>query len=114
LDELRADRWLLHLTGQQQTAVDNLLLESESVNLFTREWLARVDGQDTTVPAAFEAYVEFCNARGWAALNRNSFGREIGNAVLRVHRLSDRNDIKDDKGKAQRGWKGLMLRENSA
>jgi hypothetical protein len=40
-------------------------------------------------------------------------GREIGNAVLRVHRLSDRNDIKDDKGKAQRGWKGLMLREDS-
>jgi hypothetical protein len=72
-----------------------------------------VDCQETTVPAAFEAYVEFCNARGWAALNRNSFGREIGNSVLRVHQLSDRNDIKDDKGKAQRGWKGLMLLENS-
>ena len=113
LDKLRADGWLLHLTGRQQTTVDNLLLESDSVNLFVRECLARVDCQETTVPAAFEAYVEFCNARGWAALNRNSFGREIGNAVLRIHQLSDRNDIKDDKGKAQRGWKGLMLLENS-
>ena len=64
LDEVRADGWLLHLTGRQQTTVDNLLLESDSVNLFTREWLARVDGQETTVPAAFGAYVEFCNARG--------------------------------------------------
>jgi hypothetical protein len=72
-----------------------------------------VDGHETTVPAALVAYVEFMNERGWAALNRNSFGREIGNSVLRVHQLSDRNDIKDDKGKAQRGWKGLTLRENS-
>ena len=114
LDKLRADDWLLHLTARQQTTVDNLLLESDSVNLFARECLARVDGQETTVPAAFAAYVEFCNARGWAAFNRNGFGREIANAVLRVHRLSDRNDIKDDNGKAQRGWKGLMLLENSA
>jgi phage/plasmid-associated DNA primase len=113
LDKLRADDWLLHLTARQQAKVDSLLLESDSVNLFVRECLARVDGEATTVPVAFEAYVEFCNVRGWAALNRNSFGREIGNAVLRIHQLSDRNDIKDDKGKAQRGWKGLMLPKNS-
>jgi P4 family phage/plasmid primase-like protien len=72
LDNLRADDWLLHLTGRQQTTVDNLLLESDSVNLFVRECLARVDGHETTVPAAFEAYVEFSNERGWEQLNRNS------------------------------------------
>jgi hypothetical protein len=59
LDKLRADGWSLHLTGRQQAAVDNLLLESDSVNLFTRECLASVDGQETTVPAAFQGYVEF-------------------------------------------------------
>jgi P4 family phage/plasmid primase-like protien len=113
LDKLRADDWKLHLTGEQQAAVDNLLLESDGHTLFVREALVRIDGGQFTVPDAFAAYVEFCTRRGWAALTRNKFGQVIGDVVARVHGLTVRHDIPDASGKAQRGWQGLALREKN-
>jgi len=114
LDKVRAAGWQLHLTNQQQRTVDNLLLESDGNSLFVREALIRADGAQLTVPDCFSAYVEFCNRRGWAAQTRNKFGQVVGDEVARVHGLTCRHDILDASGKAQRGWRGLALREKNA
>lgn len=113
LDKLRADGWQLHLSGTQQAAVDNLLLESDSHALFVREEMARTEGGQLTVTECFSAYAEFCNRRGWAALTRNKFGQAAGDVVARVLGLTIRHDIPDANGKAQRGWQGLALREKN-
>ncbi|MHB8523201.1 MAG: phage/plasmid primase, P4 family [Limisphaerales bacterium] len=112
LDKLRADGWQLHLTAAQQGLVNNLLLESDGLTLFVSEALARVEGGRLTVPICFDAYIGFCNERGWTALTRKKFGDLIGDAVTRQHRLTVRHDVRDENGKAQRGWVGLQFREN--
>src|SRR3989442_5418924 len=112
LDKLRADKWKLNLTTDQQAEVDNLLLESDGLTLFAREALTRSQGNQLTVLDCFSAYVEFCNERGWAAVTRKKFGDAIGDIVTREHKVTVRHDIRDARGKAQRGWNGIRLREN--
>lgn len=114
LDKIRADGWQLHLSSGQQKTVDNLLLESDGHNLFVREALTRADGGQLTVQDCFAAYVEFCTARGWTSQTRNKFAQSIGDAVARTFGITVRHDIKDDNGKAQRGWNGLQLCDKNA
>ena len=103
-DKIRADDWQLHLTGAQQSTVDNLLLESDGMTLFVSEALQRTeDNSQLTVNDCFSAYVAFCNERGWQALTRKQFGNGIYDAVTRKHRITDRHDLKP----GGRGWKGL-------
>nr|MBA2733847.1 hypothetical protein [Acidobacteriota bacterium] len=112
LDKLRADGWQLYLSTAQQESVDNLLLESDGHTLFVKEALVRSESQ-LTVPDCFAAYVEYCSDRGWVALSRNKFGQMIGDTVARHYGLTVRHDISDASGKAQRGWRGLSLREKN-
>ena len=111
LDKLRADNWQLVLTAKQQAAVNNLLLESDGHAVFARECLKPDLAQTLTLSDAYGAYVEFCTQRGWAALTRNKFTPAISDEVARQFGITTRNDIPDDKRKAQRGWKGLACIE---
>ncbi len=113
LNKLRADGWQLQLTSQQQAAVDNLLLQSQGHAVFARECLMRARGQGLTIPDCFAAYVQFCSERGWTALTKNKFGSEIRDVIVRQFGVTTRNDIPDDLGKPQRGWRGLALRDNN-
>jgi hypothetical protein len=65
------------------------------------------------VQDCFAAYVEFCTQRGWTSQTRNKFAQLIADAVPRTYRITVRHDIKDDDGKAQRGWHGLQLRDKN-
>jgi putative DNA primase/helicase len=111
LDKIRADGWQLLLTGKQQSAVDNLLLESDGHKVFAREGLRRDAAQTLTVQDCYAAYVEFCNQHGWTALTRNRFTPAIIEDVVRQFGITPRNDILDPNQKSQRGWKGLSLAE---
>jgi P4 family phage/plasmid primase-like protien len=111
LDKIRANGWQLILNSAQQRAVDNLLLESDGDNLFAREALIRAEGEQLIVEDCWCAYVEFCTQRGWKTLLRRDFASRIGDVVVRTHKLTVSHDIKDDRGKSQRGWNGLKLRE---
>jgi hypothetical protein len=53
LKKLRADGWQLHLTTNQQAAVDNLLLESDGITLFVNEALEPSKDSPLTVPDCF-------------------------------------------------------------
>ena len=112
LDKLRADGWQLHLNARQQTVVNNLLLESDSLAVFAREGLRRATGGLLTVSDGFAAYVEFCTEHGWAALPKNKFTSGIADVVVRQFGLTVRHDIPDGGGKPQRGWKALTLVTN--
>ena len=115
LKKLRADGWQLHLTTNQQAAVDNLLLESDGITLFVNEALEPSKDSPLTVPDCFSAYVDFCNNRDWKTLTRRQFGNSIGDAVTRQYGLTVRHDVKTaGDGTAQRGWVGLCVHtENS-
>lgn len=109
LEKIRADGWQLNLTAGQQKLVDDLLLESESHTVFIRESLVREKEAQLTVADCYAGYVESCNERGWRALTRNKFGAAIGDAIVHQFGITPRNDISDDNGKLQRGWKGIRI-----
>lgn len=111
LAKLRADGWQLKLTETQQTAVDNLLLESDSHSLFVTNEIVKSDSCQLTAHECYAAYAEYCNDHGWAAINRNRFSQVVGDVITRQFGKTIRNDIPDPHtGKAQRGWRGLKLR----
>ena len=108
LEMLRADGWTLRLSESQQRTVDDLLMESEADVVFARECLHREEGGSLTVGKCYEAYVRFCNERGWVAMPRKRFSNVIGDTVTRQFGMTMRHDLSDDNGKNQRGWRGLV------
>jgi putative DNA primase/helicase len=113
LEKLRADNWVLRLDAQQQRIVDDLLMESEADVVFARECLRREDSASLTVARCYEAYVTFCNERGWVAMPRKRFSAVIGDTVTRQFGLTVRHDLTDDNGKNQRGWRGLVCADGT-
>jgi hypothetical protein len=57
--------------------------------------------------------VEFCDEHGWRALTRNKFGAVIGDAVAHQFSIPSQDDVADGNSKAQRGWKGIRLKQDS-
>jgi putative DNA primase/helicase len=112
LEKVHADSWQLHLTSAQQQLVDDLLLESDSHTVFVRESLTRDPEAQLTVADCYAGYVEFCDEHGWRALTRNRFGALIGDAVVHQFGITTRHDLEDDNRKAQRGWKGICLKQD--
>jgi P4 family phage/plasmid primase-like protien len=114
---LRSANWQLALSPRQKARVDELLLESDSVNVFFRErCVADSMVAGITVSETYGAYADFCMDRGWNPSDRYQFGREAPDIVQRSFRLVPRHDIKGPDGKSQRGWKTLRLlgREETA
>lgn len=110
LKKLEADGWQLKLNDEQQERADSLLLESDSVRVFTRDMLLKDQGLSVTVSDAFDAYTEYCQERGWMPVPRYDFGGQIEKAVASQYGLALRHDILDfTHYKPQRGWKGLGL-----
>lgn len=111
---LHSANWQLVLSSDQKARVDELLLESDSVNVFFAERCkADSTAEGLTISDAFAAYSDFCADRGWTGLSRNLFGRDCQEIVQRIFRATPRHDIKGVDGKKQRGWKGVRLfREN--
>jgi P4 family phage/plasmid primase-like protien len=110
LEKLRADNWQLNMSPRQAKTVADLLLESDSQNVFVSECLEREGTEGLNVADCYEAYVDFAYQRGWASLPKNKFGPLICDAIVRKFAITQRNDIKDAAGKAQRGWKGVKLK----
>lgn len=107
---LRSGRWQLALSPVQKMRVDELLLESDSVNEFFKDrCLADSTAEGLTITDAFAAYADYCADRGWTGLTRNLFGRDCQEVAQRIFRVTPRHDIKGADGKKQRGWKGFRL-----
>ena len=111
LDALRAANWQLHLNEQQQRRVDNLLLESDSHRVFVAECLMKDTAAHGISKAdVYSAFLEFCDRRGWIAMNKNRFGKLGAEAIAQTYGLAVRNDIESGNGKQNDGWKSLRLK----
>ena len=111
LKKMEADGWQLKLNDEQQARVDSLLLESDSVMVFTRDVFVKDPGLTVTVSDAFDSYTEYCQERGWAPVPRYDFGGQIEKAIAAQYGVALRHDITIlSTYKAQRGWKGLGLK----
>lgn len=108
MDRLRKAGWQIDGNAEQRARVDDLLAESDSVEVFVREALKAHPAGTMTVGEAFARYVNFCGKRGWSTVDRKRFNEKVPDAVARRLHLSIRNDIPDHDGRHQRGWKGVI------
>jgi P4 family phage/plasmid primase-like protien len=102
----------MQLSTSQKDRVQSLLAESDSVCDFVRRGLTKSPDAKCTTEQLLEAYVHYCEARGWVAEGTKIVERELPDAMLDIHRVSKSNDIKlgtsfDEK--AKRGYRGIEI-----
>jgi hypothetical protein len=54
--------------------------------------------------------VDFCDRRGWVAMNKNRFGKLGVEAIAQAFGLAVRGDIQSGSGRHNDGWKCLRLK----
>jgi len=110
LDALRAANWELRLSETQQRRVDDVLLESDSHRVFVSQCLMKdTSALGMTKADVYAAFVEFCDSRGWVAMNKNRFGKLGTEAIAHAFGLAVRGDIQGANVKQNDGWKSLRL-----
>jgi P4 family phage/plasmid primase-like protien len=99
----------MQLDQVQRDRVDSLLSESDSLREFARNGIAPVDDDaSVTTMELVEAYVHFCEARGWNPLPTRKVEGTLPDFIMEIHRKSRRNDIKRG-DKDARGYRGLRI-----
>jgi phage/plasmid-associated DNA primase len=96
------------LTAAQQSKIDRLVSESNSVSEFVRQCVSREAHADVTSDQLVEGYTEFCKGKGWHPLPAHTVEKQLPDAMMQIHHASRRNDIARIYG-AQRGYKGYTL-----
>ncbi|MBN2499547.1 MAG: hypothetical protein JXB38_02205 [Anaerolineales bacterium] len=112
--KIRKNRMVIKLTSDQQKRVDDILLESASVEVFVRECIEEDSESQLTVEQMRAGYLSFCKKRGWRSVPEKEFSSRSEGAVVRELGLPKRHDIIDDIGNTRRGWKGIRLNNASA
>jgi len=103
----------IRLTAKQKDRVESLLSESDSVRDFVRRGCAKapVDAKVTS-EQMMQAYVRYCEARGWTAWPGKQVEKILPDALLEIHGATKANDIKvGGDEKAKRGYRGVRLVE---
>ena len=100
----------IHLSKREEQRVDSLLAESDSIRSFVLNCIEPRHGSDVTTAELGEAYMTFCEDKGWRAVSITNFQNQIRDIILEVHRLSQRHDI-IRYGKAQRGYMYVALKD---
>jgi hypothetical protein len=102
------------LTSPQEGCVDNLLAESESMELFVREYVARAAGHDLTKDELMEEYAEFCSFRSWEAIPLPVQRSKLPELMLRHHSVGESHSVQrsssgGESPKGQRGYRNVEL-----
>jgi putative DNA primase/helicase len=102
----------LQLGARHKDRVESLLAESDSVKDFVRRGCVKAprDAKVTTEQLQ-QAYVDYCEERGWAAVGGKALSYQLPDALLEIHGATAANDIKlhaDDK--AKRGYRGVAVK----
>jgi len=98
---------------KQKKRINDLLEESDSVNVFVRECTESDSGKDVTGHELLMAFAKYCRSRNWEILPDRVFQKDIRTAMLKYRHADKRNDIKR-KGKSQRGYSKVKLNSISA
>lgn len=102
-------RW--QLTEPQQLRIDGILAESSSVRSFALNELSTQPQKDITSHELYEAYLSFCDRKGWEARVQPIFAQDIAKTIEERFQLRPRHDIPRH-GKSLRGYRGVGLARN--
>jgi P4 family phage/plasmid primase-like protien len=106
IEELQGGDFVL--SAKQKERIQNLVLESRSIQEFIQKGVITEAKADLTGEELHDAYRQFCKARGWMPRSMKSFKIEIGELMVNIHDSHRRNDIARN-GQTLRGFKGVAL-----
>jgi putative DNA primase/helicase len=102
----------LVLSDRQKDRVESLLAESDSVKDFVRRGCEKAPREcKVSTEQLQQAYVDYCEARGWSAVSGKTLSYQLPDALLEIHGATAANDIKiHDSDKAKRGYRGVRIK----
>lgn len=109
--KLNQDGGRIVLSERQKKIRDALLDESEAAVAFAREAVVKEARSQLLASALYKPFVEFCNARGWAAQTPQTFLTEFKRAVVDLYGITQATDFPGRDGNV-RGWRGLRLKKS--
>ncbi len=99
----------IELPESQNTIIDALISESESVKHFLEDWVEFSPGSDLSVQELIEAYAEYCLSKGWNALPITRIQKELEALMLELFRTVKVHSVLRNE-KNVRGFKGVRLK----
>jgi phage/plasmid-associated DNA primase len=97
------------LTKRQETIVDNLLAESDSLRLFLQEAIVQAEGKNLSVNEIVEAYAAFCPEKGWDPLPITEIQRSLEGLMLELFHVTKSHCVKRD-DRSVRGFFGVRFK----
>lgn len=101
----------IELPESQETVIDALLAESDSVRHFLSSKVERMDAGDLTVDELVEAYSEYCPSMGWNPKSLPVIRHELENLMLELFGTSKSHSVRRD-GKSLRGFRRVVFKDS--
>lgn len=96
------------LSPEQQSRVDDMLLEADSVRTFLQNKVQMQEKRNLTTRELIVAYDDYCDARGWIGLPKGVVTRSFPFLMIELYGSKLRTDIRrkglDDKEQILRGY----------
>ena len=99
----------IQLTERQQSIVDSLLSESDSLRHFLKSQVVKAKSYTLTIGEIIEAYAEYCPTMGWEALPITTIQRQIESLMLEEFQTAKSNSIETSNGSAK-GFRNVALK----
>jgi hypothetical protein len=99
----------ISLTERQNTIVDSLLAESDSLRFFLQKHVERTPGEDLSVQEIVEAYACFCPEMGWKPMPITEVHSSLEGLMLELFQVAKSHSVKRD-GRPVRGFFGVSLK----
>ena len=98
----------LQLTKAQETRVNDLLYESESLRHFPELYVTVEQTGHATTDEIQRAYAEFCRAKKWSPIKDNSFRAKLPDLMQEIHYVPLSHNIPSPSGD-QRGYRKIRI-----
>jgi phage/plasmid-associated DNA primase len=95
-------------SNEQIKRVNDLLEQSDCINIFAAECIEPAPGKDVTGNELLVGFSKYCKSRNWEILSPKVFHTNLKTVMLKLYNSCKRNDILRD-GKSQRGYSGVQL-----
>ncbi len=110
--EVLKNNGLIPRSKEQIRAIDDILEEADSVQVFCTEILTKADSSDTVTCLDLQtAYVSYCLGRHWTPLAKHQAGGLLQQTLFRLFRIPQATDITRD-GTSKRGYRRLKIQDN--
>lgn len=95
---------------KQLQRINELLMESNSVNAFVETCLVQEAGASATMPELYRAYERFCDNRDWEVLSHRKAKRQLRTYIESKFHITQRHDLPSGPyAVPSRGYSGIRI-----